>query len=647
MICVLRYAEASCTSQISTARAVVAEFGETQTHVSGIKQWADIQNQNSERDTHRVVKKQGTSLNVPITEVRIQGTLLPWIRPRDWLQYIVSHGLLYMLSGLHRGARHSVGNNFGQSTKPYIQILVCSTWTVTTMRIQLDCIFTGMRATHSNVLASWWQAYKVCSVWGFLTNVLKDQKRQHAYRWTSLGTHLQVGLIVSVLPKSHYQNNPEYFHDTMGELSKDLRGLLDDGVFDPVSNKLYKFVLLGVKGDMPYLQKMGRFKRSWNTAVKRGNERQAPKGVCHLCLAGTRLFPCEDTSSDPCWGPTCGTVVPWDTTPCVIQRLPHDRHDPGSFFLADLWHCVHLGIGKSFVASTLQVALEVVPKANNEERFEWLSTHYKTWRRSMRKPCHVSKISAYLVSYHDTAGATGNWSKGSLTTNLCLWVVDLLAALPQDSRGFLPRCKEMGRQFNEAISFLYNAPLFLEGEECTFVVSRGMYFVQEYTRLAQDSYNANKAQWFPLFPKLHAVHHCFRTIQIDYDTHAMATNPLCASCQCDEDAIGRVSRVSRRVNIRSVILRTLQRYRIACWKVWQDADIITWTRVQNCGKALGWNVCVWPGGNARFWLSLIAFCFLICNFKRHKTGRYSRSQKSKNPGLWETGFLRWKPGKNQ
>ena len=56
--------------------------------------------------------------------------------------------------------------------------------------------------------------------------------------------------------------------------------------------------------------------------------------------------------------------------------------------------------------------------------------------------------------------------------------------------------------------------------------------------------------------------------------HGFAMNPLTASCQMDEDVVGRVSRTSRRVNIRSTAPLTLQRHLMACWDVWHGAEVL-------------------------------------------------------------------------
>lgn len=341
-----------------------------------------------------------------------------------------------------------------------------------------------------------------------------------------------------------------------------------------MTKQTYRFVLVGCKGDMPYLQKVGLLKRSWNTALKRGTERTAPRGTCHLCLAGTKDLPCEDATLNPCWVPTIGIRVPWDVTPELIKHLPHDRSHPGSFFRPDIWHCLHLGIAKSFVSSVLQICLDVIPQSNNDLRFEWLTNHYTRWCRSEKRSCYIAKISAYLVSYGEKSGASGNWSKGSVSTNLMLWLVPLLSALPADQMGWLPRCLQGARDLNAAITLMYNSPLFLDSSDAKFIFKRGLSFVRLYCSLAREAFDQGRHWLFPLFPKVHAMFHFFLQMKMECEQCQMAQNPLSSSCQLDEDTVGKVSRVSRRVNVRLVAMRTLQRHLIASWKVWNNAGVL-------------------------------------------------------------------------
>lgn len=130
------------------------------------------------------------------------------------------------------------------------------------------------------------------------------------------------------------------------------------------------------------------------------------------------------------------------------------------------------------------------------------------------------------------------------------------------------------KQINEAISYLYNAPLFLERRECDMIHQRGMFFLQSYTRFAEESYGRQRAHLFPLFPKLHSVFHTFHTLKVQSSSCGYGMNPLTVACQLDEDAIGKASRLSRRVNLRLLHRRTLERHLIACKDVWVKHGVL-------------------------------------------------------------------------
>ena len=104
--------------------------------------------------------------------------------------------------------------------------------------------------------------------------------------------------------------------------------------------------------------------------------------------------------------------------------------------------------------------------------------------------------------------------------------------------------------------------------------TKAWLFLQSYTHLAEEMFRKGRWHLYPLFPKIHAVHHIWLQIYEDAQIHDYSINPLTASCQQDEDVVGRVSRTSRRVNVRKVCLRTLQRHLMACYKVWRDAKLI-------------------------------------------------------------------------
>ena len=273
--------------------------------------------------------------------------------------------------------------------------------------------------------------------------------------------HLWPGMLWTQCQKHLTSLTPQFSMMPWGHVAKSLRKCFDEGCVDQVRGERFKIVVLGVKGDAPYLVKAAHFYRSYNTMAKRGDERGPPKGVCPYCLAGTNGFPAEDIStSSPCWLPTVGVKLPWLKRPAFIKHLLHNPSNPTEFFKSDIWHIVHLGFGRSWVASIVQTALPYLPCQNLEQKWEWLTDDYLRWCRTSKKQAHVSKITAYLMSYGDTTGAMGQWSKGALTTNLLQWLVDLLGKIPGDPDGLLAQCRAATYRLNSLFRLLYRSGAF-------------------------------------------------------------------------------------------------------------------------------------------------------------------------------------------
>lgn len=379
---------------------------------------------------------------------------------------------------------------------------------------------------------------------------------------------------MTTIPKTSYESNPELFYAAMDHTAKSLRNLFVNGFRDPMRGT-FRVVLLGVKGDAPYLSKVAHLYRSYNTVAKRGEERGPPKGVCAYCLAGTRGFAYEDLSTDhPCWEPTIAVKLPWLRTPSFIRHCLHDRSDPASFFKSDIWHVVHLGFGRSWVASVIQLILPQLPCANLDEKWDYLTDKYLLWCRRNKKQAHVSKITPYLMSYNEAGGAMGNWHKGALTTNFFKWLVELLGEVCADAQNLLLECRVATYRMNEMFSLLYRSLAFLNENECTFVAQQGLAFLRCYAKMALVQFNQGKQYLFPLYPKLHIFHHLILEVKQNGDRIHFALNPLMMSCQMDEDIVGKTSRISRRVSIKQVARRSLERFLVASHAAYVKANLL-------------------------------------------------------------------------
>ena len=554
-------------------------MGEAAAARCGVGLWSACTEPNSERDVHKVIRKQGTALNVPLSHLNVKGLDIPWISPRNWFAWLVKNGLWTHLAGVARSQYDAAGSmwsefwrryqnlhpHFGLFDIPNVDLSCCAAFLVHGDEGRTLKRSAIMVTSLQSALGSGYDTKRVGMVnQGALP--LKVNYAGHSF------THR---FISSALPKTIYEDDPEIFHGVMEEFALSLRSLLFDGVVDPMTNKTYRVAVIAVKGDAPYLVKMGRFYRSYNTTVKRGDERTVPKGVCHRCLAGCIGFPAEEIGTvNPRWLQTQGVRLPWTVTPAVIKHLVHDNTDPSTYFQTDIWHIVHLGFGRSWIASVIALTLEVLPCPNLEAKWDYLTDRYRGWCRRNHKQSHVSSITPYLMSYHDRTGAMGNWSKGMLTTNFMLFLVELLSSLPRDHRNRLELCQKATTWMNELFSCLYRADVFMTKEECEYVFQRGLAFLKAYEALAQSLFREDRPWLFPLYPKTHSFHEQMVTIKTNSDQHNMSINPMVYGCQCDEDTIGRAARLSRRVNVRMVMQRTMQRYLVSAYSVFSKANLL-------------------------------------------------------------------------
>eukprot|EP00438_Fugacium_kawagutii_P017658 Skav201275 [mRNA] locus=scaffold2058:149895:151631:+ [translate_table: standard] len=571
--------EATARSQILTAQAVTADVGLATAAQSGIHQWAGCSLTHSESDIHKVTAKQGSTLDVPITFLNIQNHEIPWISPKDWLEWIIKKGLWPRLSGASPndyGMSRAMWSQFwDQFEKISPEFEIFSMPWVDRSRLAAFCLHGDEGRTLKR------QGIMVTNLQSCL-GLEFDSKRvrqlpggQWQMKVNFMGSSLTHRFVSSTVPKKFYENNPEVFHELMERTALSLKDLFWEGVVDPVSQETFRVAVIAIKGDAPYLTKLGRFYRSYNTTVKRGDAQSAPKGVCHACLAGTVGYPSEEIATDkPKWLETCGVRVPWLTTPSVIKHLPHNRADPSTFFQADIWHVVHLGFGRSWIASVIGILLEVIPQPNLDAKWEFLTTQYREWCRAQRKQMHIGSITAHLMSYGDKTGTMGAWHKGALTTNFMAWLETIIQKVPCDQRNLLPSCLQATQCLNIVFSTLFRADAFLTEQQCEMISDRGLFFLRVYATMARAQHDQAKPWAFPLYPKLHVFHEIILRVRRDGQRVRTAANPLLFSCQIDEDAVGKSSRLSRRVDIRLAMLRTLQRYKIAAKAAFVGAGLL-------------------------------------------------------------------------
>ena len=235
-----------------------------------------------------------------------------------------------------------------------------------------------------------------------------------------VGHSFATRFLLGVMPKAAYENTPSVFQKLVSILAKDFEKLAKDGIVSPVSGERFFVGVLHVKGDWPFLVKIGELGRSFYNAPKRSSSKKPCTGICHYCLAGRPNIPYEDLRMDAEWQFTVGEEKPWTRTPAVF-RIPHDHTFQEGFLAADPFHTWHLGEGRHFVANCVKVMLREAAGTNVDDKLDWLFSDYKAFCKSRGRQCYAVRFNANLFR-NGNEFPTGSWTKGNFTTSLVKWV---------------------------------------------------------------------------------------------------------------------------------------------------------------------------------------------------------------------------------
>ena len=112
----------------------------------------------SERNVHNVVKVQGTRLKVPMKDMLAGGVQIPWIRPRDWLQFIINKGLACMFAGLGPDQKHLSMKDMlaGGVQIPWIRP---RDWLQFIINKGLACMFAGLGPDQKHLSCEIWRTF--------------------------------------------------------------------------------------------------------------------------------------------------------------------------------------------------------------------------------------------------------------------------------------------------------------------------------------------------------------------------------------------------------------------------------------------------------------------------------------------------------
>ena len=129
--------------------------------------------------------------------------------------------------------------------------------------------------------------------------------------------------------------------------------------------------------------------------------------------------------------------IPWDddaeTAFTKLLPLYGCVNERARFHRPDLWHAVHLGVGKSFLSSSMSVIQKAIPGNNVDACFRQVTEDYRAFCKARHLTPFVTKLDAYTFGVGGPMEEpSGGWNKASLTSTISEFLEHFLTLYPEE-----------------------------------------------------------------------------------------------------------------------------------------------------------------------------------------------------------------------
>ena len=332
---------------------------------------------------------------------------------------------------------------------------------------------------------------------------------------------------------------------------------------------------IGMKGDAKWFQKVGTLSRSFSSQISVGT------AMCHECMAGTPAMPFEDAGHEPLWMESVYTQRPFAIPP-VWCHIPFEDASRGNnvlggpcerYFRRDIFHVCKVGIFRYYLASTVMLLARLgywsEPGTTNKRDILLQRAH-----RSFQWYCSTAGGTPSLRSFSESFFNVKTWDsygwincKASDTSLLMAWVCVLLTGFLNDLKSESHRLllETMLSAAMEGRAFMrmtYEHGLWMP-RRCAWTFYHHVHrFLHYYNKAAFLSLHRFKYTGYATTGKYHMLAH------IKTEVLGLLKNPNVQwipnaqlwGCEGNEDVVGLLSRLNRRVSARTSTKRTLQLY---------------------------------------------------------------------------------------
>eukprot|EP00438_Fugacium_kawagutii_P031684 Skav232913 [mRNA] locus=scaffold1477:617629:619563:+ [translate_table: standard] len=391
----------------------------------------------------------------------------------------------------------------------------------------------------------------------------------HNYKEHSFLTRL----VLFCLPCATYKAFPDLIPFLLDLIAKDLRSAFFEGI--EIGKRIFTPVCVGLKADVKFHAYVAKFDR-WYSRMGRIQDQQC----CHERLAGDARWPFEDVNQEPAWRHTIHMQRPWQEEP-VLSQLPFDARTPERLYKRDPFHICKMGIFRHVTASILAICIlwRYLDDPDSDDGngipvlIKRAHGHFRLWASAYKKSPALRSFSKQLMNWPNLVTSPWFNTKGSDCMLLMCWLdvfVGQLLLAPKEPE-HVPVMKVMRSvlQSGKASFDLMCSHRLLLHRRCAIQLYEHMTTtLNGYVWLAQWSMR-NDIVAFAMVPKVHAWKHeaydLYKELtKTNGESEMLFFNPLVHSCEINEDTIGRVSRVSRRVDSRLMEKRCLQLFLSKC-----------------------------------------------------------------------------------
>ena len=322
------------------------------------------------------------------------------------------------------------------------------------------------------------------------------------------------------------------------------------------------------------------------------------KGCCPDCMAGVcSAAPFEDCEPDAAWIGTIGLERPWNpNNVSPLSNVPGRQYLPEFFYKRDPFHVFKQSLAGHFISSAIVVMGELgyftdLPGQSCaadkllERGYEDFAYYVKHEFRG-KSINHIKAFTKEILHWPRINSYPAARFKGSDAMMLLRWLKQLVSMGPVGSAGLLrpgislvdhpkedsrnPVLGEMLKACEGGLLFfqiMHKEGIWLLRDQAEQMGAACQRFCSSYSRLAQQCFSW-KWMRFRMEPCLH--HYCHFGVDIRETLNQSPEiqwipSPAPQNCEQDEDFVGKVARLSRKVHMMTMTRRVIERYLIKLW----------------------------------------------------------------------------------